>query len=78
MIEEYVMSQPIIEALQGYAEAHPEEAQQLVANLEAKWDSLSDEQKEQVKAKALELRDQVASMTPEERAGIADQITSLI
>ena len=72
------MSQPIVEALQGFAQAHPEQAQEIIQKLADKWDSLTDEQKEQVKAKAMELRDRVASMTPEERQGIADQITSLI
>jgi len=72
------VSQPIIEALQGFAEAHPEQAQEIITKLADKWDSLTPEQQEQVKAKVVELRDQVVSMSPEERQAIADQITSLI
>ena len=44
------MSQPIIEALQGFAEAHPEQAQEIIGKLSEKWDTLSDDQKEQVTA----------------------------
>ena len=71
------MSQPIIEALQGFAEAHPEQAQELIAKLSDKWDTLTDDQKNQVLEKAGELKDKVANMSLEERQGIADQITSL-
>jgi hypothetical protein len=71
------MSQPIIEALQGFAEAHPEQAQEIIGKLSEKWDTLSDDQKEQVLAKASELKDKVLNMSVEERQGIADQISSL-
>ncbi len=71
------MSQPIIEALQGFAEAHPEQAQEIIGKLSEKWDTLSDDQKEQVLAKAGELKDKVLNMSLEERQGIADQISSL-
>lgn len=72
------MSQPIVEALQGFAQAHPEQAQEIITKLADKWESLTPEQQEQVKAKALELRDKVMDMSPEERQAVADQITSLI
>ena len=71
------MSQPIIEALQGFAEAHPEQAQEIIAKLSDKWDSLTDDQKNSVMEKAAELKDKVANMSLEERQGIADQISSM-
>lgn len=71
------MSQPIIEALQGFAQAHPEQAQEIISKLSEKWDTLSEDQKQQVLAKAGELKDKVLSMSAEERQGIADQISSL-
>jgi len=71
------MSQPIIEALQGFAEAHPEQAQEIIAKLSDKWDTLTDDQKNAVLEKAGELKDKVANMSLEERQGIADQISSL-
>jgi len=72
------MSQPIIEALQGFAEAHPEQAQEIIAKLSEKWDTLTDDQKNAVLEKAGELKDKVANMSLEERQGIADQISSLL
>jgi hypothetical protein len=74
---EVSMSQPIIEALQGFAEAHPEQAQEIIAKLSDKWDTLTDDQKNAVLEKAGELKDKVANMSLEERQGIADQISSL-
>jgi hypothetical protein len=71
------MSQPIIEALQGFAEAHPEQAQEIIAKLSDKWDTLTDDQKNAVLEKAGELKDKVANMSLEERQGIADQISNL-
>ena len=71
------MSQPIIEALQGNAEAHPEQAQEIIAKLSDKWDTLTDDQKNAVLEKAGELKDKVANMSLEERQGIADQISNL-
>ena len=71
------MSQPIIEALQGFAEAHPEQAQEIIAKLSDKWDTLTDDQKNAVLEKAGELKDNVANMSLEERQGIADQISNL-
>ena len=71
------MSQPIIEALQGFAEAHPEQAQEIIAKLSDKWDTLTDDQKNAVLEKAGELKDKVANMSLEERQGIADQISSM-
>jgi len=72
------MSQPIIEALQGFAEAHPEQAQEIIAKLSDKWDTLTDDQKNAVLEKAGELKDKVANMSLEERQGIADQISNLL
>ena len=74
---EVLMSQPIIEALQGFAEAHPEQAQEIIAKLSDKWDTLTDDQKNAVLEKAGELKDKVANMSLEERQGIADQISNL-
>ena len=71
------MSQPILEALQGFAESHPEQAQEIISKLSEKWDTLSEDQKQQVLAKAGELKDKVMNMSVEERQGIADQISSL-
>ena len=69
--------QPILDALQTLAAEHPERAEEILTNLKAKWDSLSDDQKAQVAGRLAEVRDQAASMTPEQKQQIADQILSL-
>jgi uncharacterized protein YjbJ (UPF0337 family) len=64
----------ILGALQDAAAANPEQAKEFVGQLKEKWDSLSDEQKQEALAKLGELRDKIADLPDDQKAEIADLI----
>jgi hypothetical protein len=64
----------ILDAMKDVAQANPEQAKQFVADLKARFDSLSPEQKEQAIAKLQELRDKIADLPEDQKAEIASLI----
>ncbi len=60
----------ILGALQDAAAANPEKAQEVVADLKAKFDELTPEQQQQAMEKLGELRDKVANLSEDQKADI--------
>jgi hypothetical protein len=61
----------ILDALRDAAAANPEKAQELVADLKAKFDSLSPEEQQEAIAKLKEVAEKAQNMPPEKKEEIA-------
>ena len=64
----------ILGAIQDAAKANPEQAKEFVAQIKAKWETLSPEEREQALQKLGEVKDKVAGLPEEQKTEIANLI----